>query len=73
MNGQTLGVNPGGFTTLELAARLGRTVEWTETLLRESERDGIVELDGDTWKLTAWANRAFGQALAYFAPLEDAA
>jgi Mn-dependent DtxR family transcriptional regulator len=50
-------------STRDLAQSLNRSTEWTESLLAESERDGVVERAGDRWRLTKEGERRVGAAL----------
>jgi hypothetical protein len=50
-------------TSAELAARIGRSVAWTQALLEEELRRGLVERDGNRWKLTDSAERRCGHLL----------
>jgi DNA-binding IclR family transcriptional regulator len=47
--------------------QVARAIHWsateTDRLLRELERDGLVERAGNDWQLTVHAERRYGQAL----------
>jgi hypothetical protein len=50
-------------STLDLSLSLSRSVEWTEGLLAESERCGVVERVKDRWRLSPEGERRIGPAL----------
>jgi hypothetical protein len=50
----TISTTVGVLGLRELAERLGRSERYVESLLRGSERDGVVELVDGGWRLSAW-------------------
>jgi hypothetical protein len=55
-------------STADIAAVLGRSVTFTEQLLRDEQARGNVERVGDGWTLTAAAAEKFADGLALIGP-----
>ena len=62
--------DPLRVSELALAAAIGRSFQWTRTLLDELERDGLAKrVPGtDRWTLTAATEARFGQILRGLEP-----
>ena len=57
------GRHPASRSTEELAGLLNRSPAWTEALLEESERGGVVERVNGGWRLSEAGERRYGTAL----------
>lgn len=54
----------------QIAESIGRGTEFTAAVLRELDRDGIVEQLEDGWRLTPEAEARYGPAIRFAWPLD---
>jgi hypothetical protein len=60
-----------GLTVLQLGTRISRGLKFTNQLLADLEAQGLVECVEGEWRLTEWAERAYGRALRSFEPTRE--
>ena len=66
------GRHPASRSTEELAGLLNRSPAWTEALLEESERGGVVERVNGGWRLSTAGELRYGRALRALTMPRDA-
>ena len=60
-----------GVTARELARRTGWPTVMLRRILEEMAGEGLVECDGDRWRLTAAAEHEYGEAFRHLWPVTE--